>query len=269
LLTITSGVDRTKPTLKSLSFSPPSVNTTTGAQTVTVMATAKDARSGVARIDVELNISHGDADGAPSGGLYPFPGVGFSQSGFLNTTLTKQGSQWVGTLTFRRCEPSGNWHVQIGLSDKANNFANYRSKQLAAAHMPGTLSVTSTPGDVEPPTVRGATASSSDHTITLDFSEGVKNVTTSTLSVYALRPAADRFQQTSTISSIVCSNGETNVDCSGSGGLVTSATLTVPAVVLGKEFLVFANLGGITSQLTDGAGNPLDWSFEAADVTGS
>jgi hypothetical protein len=39
--------------------------------------------------------------------------------------------------------------------------------------------------------------------------------------------------------------------------------------VLGKEFQVYANLGGITSQLTDGAGNPLSWNFQAADVTGS
>jgi hypothetical protein len=269
VLTITSGVDKTKPTLKTLSFSPASVNTTTGAQTVTVTATASDALSGVARVNVNLGISHGDAGSAPIVGLYPFPGLGFQQTGFVNATLTPSGSKWVGTLTFRKCVPSGNWHTQLSLSDNAGNFANYPSKTLTAAGLPGTLAVTSTAGDVEPPTVRDATASGADGTVTLDFTEGVKNVSASTLSVYALRPVATRYQHTTAISAIVCSNGKADVACSGSGGLVTSAILTVPAVVGGKEFQVFANLGGIGSQLTDGAGNPLSWNFQAADVTGS
>jgi hypothetical protein len=105
--------------------------------------------------------------------------------------------------------------------------------------------------------------------ITLDFSEGVKNVTDSTLDVFALAPASARFQTPLAISHIVCSDGTGTVACSGSGGLVTSAVLTVPDVSAGRNYQVWANPDSVTSQLTDGAGNPLDWSFQAADVTGS
>jgi hypothetical protein len=105
--------------------------------------------------------------------------------------------------------------------------------------------------------------------ITLDFTEGVKNVTDSTLAVFARAPASTRFQAPLSISNVVCSDGTGTVACTGNGGLVTSAVLTVPDVAAGQDYEVWANQGSVTSQLTDGAGNPLDWSYQAADVTGS
>jgi hypothetical protein len=269
VLTITSGVDRTKPVLKTLSFSPSSVNTVSGAQTVTVTATASDALSGVAQIQTSLSIRNGDSEGAPAGGLYPYPGVGFEQSGYVNVSLKPSGNKWIGTATFRKCVPSGNWQVRTYVSDRAGNNAGYSTKKLDAAGLPGTLSVTSTPGDVEPPSVRDATAAGAAHSITLDFTEGVKNVNTSTLSVFALKPTATRFEHTTPVTAMTCSNGTSNVDCSGSGGLVTSAVLTVSGLTGGSEYQVYANLNAVAPQLTDGTGNPLSWSYAAADVTGS
>ncbi len=267
LLTVHSGTDKTKPKLHTLSFSPPSVDTTTGAETVTVTATASDTHSGVARVQANLYINNGG--GGSAAGLYPYKGLGYQDSSFINVMLKPVGDKWVGTARFRRCVPSGSWNTSVFVSDHAENSANYSSKKLAAKGLPGHLSVTSTPGDVEDPEVRDATASGVDHTITLDFTEGVKNVTTSTLSVFALRPAATRFQHTAAVTAVTCSNGSADVDCSGSGGLVTSAVLTVTGLTGGAPYRVFANLDAITSQLTDGAGNPLPWNYQAADVTGS
>lgn len=267
VLTVHSGTDNTKPKLRTLSFSPPSVDTTTGAETVTVTATASDTHSGVGRVTADLSIDNGG--GGSASGLYPYPGFGYQDSSYIGVNLKPVGDKWVGTARFRRCVPSGSWKTQVSLDDRADNYANYSPKKLVAAGLPAHISVTSTPGDVEDPEVRDATASGVDHSITLDFTEGVKNVTTSTLSVYALKPVSTRYQHTAAVTAITCSNGSAAVDCSGAGGLVTSAVLTVTGLTGGAEYQVYANLNAITSQLTDGNGNPLPWDYEAADVTGS
>jgi hypothetical protein len=253
---ITSGVDKTKPVLNTLTITPSPVDTTAGTQDVTVTATATDTKSGVKRINASMYLRQ-------TGGFKP--------GGFANLRLTRNGSQWTGQTKIRECAPSGDWRVSAYVTDHANNQTFYSSKTLTAAGLPGELTVISTPGDVTAPTVDNATASSAQHTITLDFSEGVKDVNTSTLTVFARHPAAARFQHDVAISAITCSNGSITVDCSGTatGGLVTSAVLTVPAIAVGKEYQVWANLDSVTLQLTDAAGNPLDWSYEAADVTGS
>jgi hypothetical protein len=266
-LTIVSGVDKTRPVLTSLTFSPPTVNTTSGAQTVTVTATASDTQSGVKRINANLYINNGSNGSAA--GFYPFPGLGFFRSSNLNVKFTRSGNQWIGTVKFRECVPSGNWKINAFVTDRAGNATFYSSKKLIAAELPGTLAVTSTHGDVDPPSIRGAVALDYDHSIVLDFTEGVKNVSTSTLSVFDLKPTATRFQSTTPVTSIDCYRLGTLVDCSGSGGLVTSAVLFVPAVKGEAKFQVYANLNSVTSQLTDGAGNPLGWEGYAASVTGA
>jgi hypothetical protein len=252
-LKITSGVDSTKPALTELSVTPTSVDTTSGSQLVTVTATATDKQSGVAFAQAQLVSPQGQE------------ARGSSQT----FRLTRQGNVWTGQAKIRECVPDGTWRVSLDLVDHAENFAHYSSKTLLAAGLPGQLSVTSHPGDSVPPSVKGGTASAAGHMVTLDFSEGVKNVTDSTLSVFALAPASARFQSPLAISGIVCSDGTGTVACSGSGGLVTSAVLTVPDVTVGHDYEVWANQDSVTSQLTDGAGNPLDWSYRGADVTGS
>jgi hypothetical protein len=252
VLKITSGVDRDKPTLRSLSVTPSPVDTTSGAQQATVRATAHDATSGVGHIQVEL-----------------FNRSGAGERSSLTVNLSRQGKDWVGHATFQQCVPSGSWDLRAFVVDKADNFANYSAKKLTAAGLPGHVTVVSTPGDSIEPSVTDATASAAHHMITLDFSEGVKNVTGSTLTVFARNPAATRFHSPLTVSGITCFNGTGAVSCTGSGGLATSAQLDVPDVAAGQHYEVFANLSSVTSQLTDGTGNPLDWSYQAADVTGS
>jgi hypothetical protein len=252
-LKITSGVDSTKPALTGLRVTPTTVDTRSGSQLVTITARATDKQSGLGFAVAQI-VSRG----------------GFETPGsFRDVRLFRHGNLWIGHANIRECAPSGTWKVSIDLVDRADNVAQYSSKKLLAAGLPGTLSVTSNPGDAVPPSVQSSTASGAGNMITLDFSEGVKNVTDSTLDVFSLAPASARFQTPLAISHIVCSDGTGTVACSGSGGLVTSAVLTVPDVHAGRDYQVWANLDSVTSQLTDGAGNPLDWSFQAADVTGS
>jgi hypothetical protein len=252
-LKITSGVDSTKPALTGLRVTPTTVDTRSGSQLVTITARATDKQSGLGFAVAQI-VSRG----------------GFETPGsFRDVRLFRHGNLWIGHANIRECAPSGTWKVSIDLVDRADNVAQYSSKKLLAAGLPGTLSVTSNPGDAVPPSVQSSTASGAGNMITLDFSEGVKNVTDSTLDVFALAPASARFQTPLAISHIVCSDGTGTVACSGSGGLVTSAVLTVPDVSAGRNYQVWANPDSVTSQLPDGAGNPLDWSFQAADVTGS
>jgi hypothetical protein len=236
-----------------LSITPSPVDTTSGSQQVTVTATAHDAKSGVGRAQVELFNRHG----------------GEQEGGFLTVNLKPQGSALVGQATFRECVPGGSWDIRMFVLDRAGNFATYSAKKLAAMGLPGHVAVTSTPGDSIEPSVTDGTASAAHHMITLDFSEGVKNVTGSTLTVFAEKPAATRFHSPLTVSGITCFNGTGAVSCTGSGGLATSAELDVPDVAAGQKYEVFANLNSVTSQLTDGTGNPLHWSYPAAVVTGS
>jgi hypothetical protein len=251
-LKITSGVDTTKPVLKGLRVTPTSVDTTSGSQLVTITARATDKQSGLGLVLARI-ASRG----------------GYDRGSFLDVRLHRNGNLWTGQAKIRECVPSGTWKVSVFLVDHAENLAQYSSKKLLALGLPDHLSVTSHPGDSDAPFVRSSTASGAGHMITLDFSEGVKNVTDSTLAVFALAPASARFQTPLAISHIVCSDGSGSVACSGSAALVTSAVLTVPDVTAGHDYQVWANLDSVTSQLTDGARNPLDWSLQAADVTGS
>lgn len=248
-LKITSGTDTSKPVLSDLSVTPTSVDTTAGAQTVSVAATATDSGSGVRSVRVSFN--HG------------------GQGGFATAVLTRHGTQWTGQAKFRRCIPDGQWRIEAFVIDAAHNYASYRANELSDAGLPSQLSVQSSPGDTIAPEVANSTASGIDHTITLDFSEGVKNVSTSTVAVYAQKPASTRYRHPLSVSGITCSNGTTTVGCAGAGGLVTSARLVVPAVTGGDTYTVWANLAAVTPQLTDAAGNPLRWDYEVAKVTGS
>jgi hypothetical protein len=173
-------------------------------------------------------------------------------------------------VSFARCELSGSWRIDAVVTDRAGNSADYPSSKLIAAGLPGSLSVTSDPGDVVAPSVQNATASAAAHTITLDFSEGVKNVSPSTLSVFATQPALTRYEHPLQIAAISCSNGTPGaIGCDGSEGMVTAATLSVPSLVEGQSYRLWANLNAVISQLTDAAGNPVTWNVSAAQVRAS
>lgn len=249
-LNVRGASDRVKPTLTGLSLSSDSVDTTTGKQSLTVTAQATDALSGVHQVSVTAY--HRGRSG-----------------GDTSARLKLQGSDWVGQLTFRQCITPGAWKLEAFVRDHANNYQRYRPHALSTAGFTAAVQVTSTPVDHQSPGVADATASAIDHTITLDFSEGVKNVSTSTLTVYPRKPAATRYSAPADVTGIECSDGFSQVDCSGSGSLVTSARLTVPAVTAGAKFEVWGNQDEVTSQLTDATGNPLYWGYAVARVTGS
>jgi len=269
-LPVVSGLDTTKPTLKSLAFSPAAVDSTAGAEKVTVTATASDTGSGVKYIDVDSAIRHG-LNGSAAGS-YPFAadGVGYLSSEDFHVRLSRTANgDFVGTTTVPQCVPSGTYHLTVDVVDAAGNANYYSPKQLAAAGLVSSLDVTSLHGDVVAPFVYSAATYGADQELFLNFSEGVKNVTTSTLSVFATTPLSTRFTTPAPISSITCANGSATVDCSGSGGLVTSAVLTVPSLTPGTVYDVYANLNQVTTQLTDGNGNPLSWNYPAGAVKDS
>jgi hypothetical protein len=251
-LRVTSREDDTTPVLTDLSITPSSVDTTSGAQHVTVTATAHDQTGTGMAADAILTNPTGVGPG----------------SDLTIVLARKPGTDtFVGTGTLRQCVPGGTWQVQVGLGDHAKNRITYTPNQLAAAHLPSAIHVTSSPGDIEPPRATAVT-SVADHTMTLAFSEGVRTVDASTLNVDPLSPAAARFHPVP-ITAITCSDGTSTVDCSGSHGLVTSAVLTIPQLTSGTQYSVFANVNGVAPQLTDGNGNPLDWSRRVDRVKAS
>jgi hypothetical protein len=276
-VTITSGFDSAPPQLTNLTFTPSSVNTTTGAQTVAVKASAKDVTSGVKQVEVSfeknspVEILFGDgsnqAGAASAGGL---GGLGdFEDGGNVNVRLTRTGSQWTGTATFHRCVPAGKWHVSAGILDNAGNAKYLSWHKLGALGFADTLDVAASPQYVFDPVVVAATAAGAYHQITLDFDEGVQNLTTANLTAYAVSPADTRYQKPLKVSSIACSNGKIIIDCSGSGGLVTSAVLTIPHVTGGRHYEVWADLDSTTSQITDAGGLPVSWQYAVAQVKGA
>ena len=275
-LALTSGVDLTPPRLTKFTFTPTSVDTTTGVQTVAVKASASDAVSGVKQVEVSFdkNTAVGIAfgDGSNESGAAASTGLGsfgdFEDGGSVNVRLTRTGSQWTGTATFRECVPVGKWHVSALLTDNAGNEGYLSGAKLTKLGFPSTLKVAAAPQYVFDPVVTAATAAGAYHQITLDFDEGVQNLTTSNLTAYAMSPAATRYQHPLAISAIACSNGKVIIDCSGSGGLVTSAVLTIPVVTGGKNYEVWADLDPATSQITDAGGLPVSWQYAIAQVKG-
>lgn len=269
-LTIISGVDHSRPVLKSISFSPNRINSTTGPERVTVTARATDTGSGVRAIDITGSIRHG-INGVESGD-YPraAAGIGYLSSDDFRVRLKQTANgDWVGTTTIRQCVPSGTYKLSAELRDAAGNYHFYSTKKLAKKHLKSTVKVTSKHGDVEAPYVFSGATLLFENGLILNFSEGVANVNTSTLTVYPMSPAKSRFTKPAAISGIACYHGKRSVDCSGSAGLVTSAVLTVPGLKEGKKYQVYGNQNQVVPQLTDGNRNPMDWNNSAVEVQGS
>ena len=276
-VTVTSTVDVTPPALTKFTFSPTSVDTTTVAQTVAVTASASDAISGVKGIEVSfekntgIRIEFGNGSN-PSGAssVVGFGGLGeFEDGGNVNVRLTRTGSQWTGTATFRRCVPIGKWHVSAAVVDNAGNEGYFSGKKLTKLGFANTLQVAAAPQYVFDPVVTAATAAGAYHQITLDFDEGVENLTTGNLTAYAMSPATTRYQTPLPITAIACSNGKVIIDCSGSAGLITSAVITIQKVTGGRNYEIWADLDPTASQITDAGGLPVSWQYAIAQVKGA
>jgi hypothetical protein len=267
-LDVISGVDSTKPTLTALTVSPSSLDSTTGPVTLTITAKATDTGSGVKSISVNGGIR--DGVNGVAAGVYPFAGIGYlSFDNFFVRLKKTSGGRWVGTTVIRECVPTGTYRLDADVSDAAGNNHGYGTKQLAKAAFPSTIEVTSKHGDIVAPYVFSAATLGINNQLILNFSEGVDHVNTSTLAVYRLKQTSSQFKTPNPITAISCTNGTHHINCSGSGGLVTSAILIVPSMVVGKTYGVFANLNPAIPQLADGNRNPMNWDNIATEVKDS
>ena len=115
----------------------------------------------------------------------------------------------MGTTKVKQCVPSGTYKLNVSLRDVAGNYRYYSTKQLAKAHITSTVDVTSKHGDIVAPYVYSAATYGPESKLFLNFSEGVANVSTSTLTVYPLSPASSRFTTPATVTKMTCSNGTT------------------------------------------------------------
>jgi hypothetical protein len=245
---VTAADDTTAPTLTAVSLTPQQVDTTARRERVTVTASLQDAQSGVA-----------------PGSAFVLQAARGGQVVVLD--LHRQGSVWVGRAWVPRCVGSATWHVSVeDLTDHADNFRDYSSQQLSAAGFPDSVAVTSNPGDSSAPRITNDSGPVSAGTIPLHFSEAVRNVTTSDLSVYRVggRGSGD-FAHPLPIESVTCSDSAGPVSCSGSAGDVRSAHLTVSGMQPNQLYEVWANQGSVVPQLTDRADNPMDWTLFVAN----
>jgi hypothetical protein len=126
--------DTEAPQLQSLSWTPSSVNTSAGAQTITVTARITDDLSG---FDVGPNYTHGSMQVrfvSPSNSQIVDASVSELVSGLPVDCIVR------GTVTLPAFAESGIWTVQyVNFSDQVGNSRSLNSSQLASAGFPTTF----------------------------------------------------------------------------------------------------------------------------------
>ena len=125
--------DTTPPQLVSFTFSPASIDTTTGAQSVAITARVTDDISGVAVFCASFR--------SPSGQQV----IGNCFARVSGTTLD---GIWEGAIHFPTGVEAGMWHLADGhvlVGDQVNNNRTYLESELLALGFPTTLQVNTTP----------------------------------------------------------------------------------------------------------------------------
>lgn len=243
---VDSGVDHSRPAISSLTVTPDPVDSTAGRVNGEVTVGASDTLSGVSHVFVSFYKS------------FHFQDFGFIE--FLKTLrLQKSGGRWVAPFSIGQCATGGTWKIDAVAVDRAGNYRELGAAQLAKLGLPSSLKVKTAAGDRTPPGVSDVTVRGD--IVTVDFTEPVRNVTAQNLSLYARRPRADRYRSATPIDGITCYDAAGNAlsDCSGATTPVSSADLTVSGLVNDRPYEIWANLFSATPQLTDVAGNPMDW----------
>jgi hypothetical protein len=243
-LQVISQRDATSPKLVGLTVTPTAIDTSRHRERIHVSASLLDSESGVA-----------------SGGYFLLHGRGGSTVIDLHK---RHGNRWSGSAWVPRCVGTSTWRIQgSDFADRAGNFRDYSSRQLRSAGLPGTVHVTSRSGDLTPPRVTNDQGPVTAGHIALHFSESVRGVTSSDLSVYSVgdRGFGD-YANPLPIQSLSCANAGQPVDCAH--GPVRSARFSVPTVASNRRYDVFANQHSSVPQLTDLVGNSMDWSLSVA-----
>lgn len=175
--------DTTPPTLLGASFSPSTIDTSAGPQSVTISLHVTDSQSGVdfgpLAYFVGVTLS-------PSGSFFtsgPFQSLG--STFFHLVSGTPQDGIWQATISMPQYS-GGNWTIiRLDLHDAVNNVISLMPVQLAAMGINPVLADSSSPADSTPPILRGlsfspsvadTSASSQNVTVTLSASDDISGV---------------------------------------------------------------------------------------------
>ena len=147
------------PTLGSFAISPPSVNVSAGAQTVTVTAEIVSTPGATA-----ATVAFQSPTGSQSTGNVAFTKV----SGTANKGI------WEASVSIKQYSAGGTWRASVGLSDAEGNHVQLSSTQLAGKGFPASVLVEGTE-DNEAPQLAGLVISPS--TVNVTSSSQSVNVT--------------------------------------------------------------------------------------------
>ena len=152
--------DVTPPVLAGLSFTPATVDVTTGTKTVLASAHVIDAGgSGTAQIAVVATAPQGAFANCTAGSL---------------TSGTAADGIWNCAITIPKGAQPGDWGILVLVSDAAQNVSTYTATELAAASLPTKFAVVSN-WDQTPPVIASLSVAPS----TVDVSSTAKTVTVS------------------------------------------------------------------------------------------
>ena len=182
LTVVDSTPDTTPPTLLGASFSPPTINTSAGPQSITVTLHVSDSQSGAVLSNSTacvVNAYLSRAGGSATESLELWGG------NFNLVSGTAQNGFWQATLTMPQYS-GGNWALsEVCLSDAVTNRVYLTSAQLTAMGIDPVLTDSSTPSDTTPPTLTGLSiaptvidtgSSGQNVTVTLSASDDISGV---------------------------------------------------------------------------------------------
>jgi Dockerin type I domain len=172
--------DTTPPTLLGASFSPSTINTSAGPQSVTLSLQVSDSQSGVS-----FSGNYSFVTLSPVGAAGTGPYQYLSTRDFQLVSGTPQDGVWQVTKIMPQYS-GGNWEItQLELWDAVTNEIGLTSAQLVAMGINPILTDTSVPVDSTPPTLTGLSfapavvntgASSQNVTLTVAASDDISGV---------------------------------------------------------------------------------------------
>ena len=129
LQVISNDEDTTPPQISGFSFTPTTIDTTSGYQNVTVTVRATDAKAGVREISLHFLRSNDDA-------VY-----GFSMDGSNRISGDEKDGVYRRVISFTQNTPPGIYNVSVFPSDALNNTKYIHSQELANLGFPSQLQV--------------------------------------------------------------------------------------------------------------------------------